>query len=104
MNIFCRLYCFGAVRFGLTLGVNTLQILFYITLHYVRRGRGLDRSISIATRHAIIRQRYAGYQQKPYVLHTGENNVKNSMTVNIVVIVVADVSAAAATVVVVTVQ
>jgi len=106
VNIFCRLYCFGAVRFGLTLGVNTLQILFYITLHYVRRGRGLDRSISIATRHAMIRQRYAGYQhqQKPYVLPTGENNVKNSMTVNIVVIVVADVSAAAATVVVVTVQ
>ena len=106
VNIFCRLYCFGAVCFGLTLGVNILQTLFYITLHYVRRGRDLDRSIPIATRHAMLRQRYAGYQhqQKPYVLPTGENNVKNSMTVNTVVIVVADGAAAAATVVVVIVQ
>ena len=103
MNIFCRLYCFGAVRFGLTLGVNTSQTLFYITLHYVRRGRDINRSIPIAARHAMIRQRYAGYQrqQKPYVLPTG---VKNSMTVKIVVIVVADVAAAVATVVVVIVQ
>ena len=43
VDIFCRPSYFGAVRFGLTLDVNTLQTLFYITLHYVRSGRGLDR-------------------------------------------------------------
>ena len=105
VNIFCRLLFWCCVLWAdVRCKHFTNTILYYFTLRSQgTRPRQIDTD---RNKHAMIRQRYAGYQhqQKPYVLPTGENNVKNSMTVNIVVTDVADVAAAAATVVVVIVQ